>query len=311
MVSLTFLNPVYLWFLVGIPLLIFIHYVSIGFSRRKALKFANFEAISKVTGGILLTNNNSLLIMRIIVITCIILGVAGTSIWYEGQTNEYDFVLAIDTSSSMSATDFTPNRLEAAKDAALNFLNNVINVEVGVVSFSGNAFTEQELTDDMYNIKSAIGKLEIKTLGGTDIGGAIVNSVNILQKSKKDSKMIILLTDGQSNVGIDLQDAVDYANKNGISVNTIGMASKEGAEVKDLGIVSKLDEESLKAIAESTDGNYYSVQDKSQLSDVYNKIASITEKRIKRNLSALLILLALILLFVEWALVNTKYKTIP
>lgn len=310
MVSFVFSHPIYLWFFLVIPLLIFIHHVTIDYTKRRALKFANFPAIAKVTGGELLTSNNTLLILRIVIITCIILAVAGTTVWYKGKTNDYDFVLAIDASSSMLAEDFKPNRLEAAKDEAVKFLDSVVNVHVGVLSFSGSTFIEQELTDDMYNIKKAIENIEVKTLGGTNLGDAIVTSSNLLVKSDR-SKMIILLTDGQSNVGVPLQEAVDYANKQHVVVNTVGIGTSKGGEFRDIGAISVLDEDSLRAIANNTEGNYYSAVDRESLAGVYKNIVSLTEKRIKKNLSPLLILFSLILLFLEWSLVNTKYKTIP
>lgn len=298
--EIIFVRPIYLWLLLGLVLLILIHFYSARYARKKALKFANFEAIARVTGIPLLKSNISLLILRLITLLFIILALSGTILWYSGKVSDFNFVLALDASSSMLSNDFSPNRLEAAKLEAINFIDSIGGmVKMGVLSFSGTTFVEQELTTDKYKVKEAIKNLQIKTIGGTNLGGAIINAGNLLLIEDKP-RVIILLTDGQSNVGVELGDAIAYANKNHITIHTIGVATEEGGSFGGLDVVSRLDEESLRLIALNTEGNYYRAKDKASLAEAYKEISALSQQRISIDLSPILILFAMFLLFVEW-----------
>ncbi len=320
MVSLVFARPSFLWFLIAIPLLVFIHFVTLKAITRKAVKFANFEAISRVTGNQVLSKNFTLLFMRLIIFLLVILSVAGTTIWYSGQGTNFDFVLAIDSSNSMLVQDFNPNRLEAAKLAANNFIDVVSsNNKIGLVSFTGISTVEHDLSNDFTSIKEKIDSIKVKQLGGTDIGGAIITSTNLLLKTD-NPRVIILLTDGQGNIGPEIADAIKYAADNGVVINTIGIGTREGGQLLGLNTTAynnitsailKLDEKSLIDIAAATDGKYYSAKDQSSLNDAYKEIAKLTETRISKNLTLSFLVIAIILLLIEWSLINTKYRTIP
>ena len=136
-------------------------------------------------------------------------------------------------------------------------------------------------------------------------------------KAESRGKAIILLTDGQGTIGEDANAALKYAQQNNIVVHTIGLGTEEGSIFAELNITNlaalktKLDEEGLKKIASYTDGRYFSAKQLSDLSSAYGEIASITEKPNGINLSIPLMVMAFILLLIEWLLVNTKYTTIP
>ena len=129
----------------------------------------------------------------------------------------------------------------------------------------------------------------------------------MLQSDK--GKAMILLSDGQGNIGIPIEEAVDYANIRGITIYTIGMATEEGANF--FGVPLVLDEETLSYISVNTGGKYYRVGNKEELEKAYNEIANINERKISNNLSLTFIILALLLLLYEWILINTKYRTLP
>lgn len=200
--EVTFSDPLFLWFLVGIPLLILIHFWSLNRTRRNALRFANFEAISRILGEKQdLSKNLGLLFMESMSLVFIVLAMSGMNVWYQGYGSNTDFVIAIDTSNSMTTQDFTPDRISAAKQAAIKFTDiSPPNSKIGVVMFSGSPVVAQQLSDSRINTKKAIDDLFVSASGGTNIGDAIITSVNTVLVSN-NSKTVILLTDGQTNIG--------------------------------------------------------------------------------------------------------------
>jgi len=323
--EIVFQNPIFLWFLTSIFLLIFVHIFTLKHVKRKALKFANFDAIARVTGKTILSQNATLLAIRIFTLVFATLALAGTTIVYTGQTNDFSFVLAIDASGSMSSDDFSPNRLESAKREAISFVNSLSSeTKVGVTSFSGTTFIEQEVTNDLDTVKRKIDQIKIKEIGGTDLGEAIITSINMFNQrnpeepdiivGKEDkAKVLILLTDGRSNVGVDIKEAIPYSIKNEVLIYTIGMATKKGGKISgiDQGLLLTLDSETLQTISVNTGGKYYEAEDEITLAKAYKEISTSTSELISLNLALLFMTLTILLLFIEWGLVNTKYRTIP
>jgi Ca-activated chloride channel homolog len=312
--EITFLNPEYLWLLLGVPLLIVLHFYSLKYVHNRAIKFANFEALERVTGGVVLSRNIYLLCMRLLGLLFLTLSLAGATLWYFGQVDVSDYVLAIDSSGSMLANDFYPNRLEAAKEAAIAFVDNLESEsQVSVVSFSGSALVEVALTKNRRTVKKAIESIEISSLHGTAIGDALKTSSNLLLSSDK-SRIIILLTDGQDNVasGNEINKILDFINNKQITVNTIGVATESGGSLPGLNSLSTLDSDNLKSIAETTGGSYIHSENKEELINAYRSFNyESLESKIPIYLRLPFILLTLALLFIEWILVNTKYRTIP
>lgn len=308
--EIVFKDPQYLWFLASIILLIFIHFYTLKHQKRKALRFANFDAIARVTGEEILSKNITILFIRVAALFFVTLALAGTVIWYSGETSEASFVLAIDSSTSMSATDFSPSRLEAAKESAVKFVESVgTDTKVGVVSFSGASFVEHDLSDDYNDVKEAIRRIGLSVYGGTDLGEAIISATNILLRDNKP-KVLVLLTDGRSNIGVPLEDALSYANENKITIHTIGVGTPEGGKFAGEAI-SRLDEESLETIALNTDGNYYKASDVKTLEESYQKIVRLSRQKVSLNASPVFMVLALLILFMEWALMSTRYRIFP
>lgn len=317
--EVVFSNPMFLWFLLVVPVLVITHFLSLRYGKKEALRFSNFEAIARVVKELiaekpfpwLFKNKNLvLLLIRVGALSLLILAVAGTVLWYKGETTDFDFVLAIDTSSSMLADDFFPNRLEATKVAANLFINNLAQKSmVGIVTFSGTSFVQQKLTGDLKLLKKTIDDIGASRIGGTDLGTAITTSSNLLMGEDK-GKIIVLLTDGQSNVGVNINEGIKYANKEGVVVYTIGVATEEGGRFRDVDIVSRLDENALKKIAGLTGGGYYKAEDKEALIEAYKEIAGVNVRKMSLNLTPGFMLVALILLILEWVLVNTKYRIV-
>jgi Ca-activated chloride channel homolog len=307
-------NPMHLWFLLSIPVLILLHFYSLRFTRRRAIQFANFEALKRVgtglRGGQVLSKNYILLILRVVVIVLIVCSLCQMKLWYVGKAHSFDYVLAIDASGSMLADDLKPNRMDAAKESALNFIDLVEGrPKIAVMSFAGVSFIKLRLNSDKILLKEAIRSIPIEYSSGTAVGEAIVSAANLFE-NEDVSRAIILLTDGQSTVGIPVSQGIKYAKDNHVIIHTIGIGTEEGGSIA--GMLTTINDEELNLIASETGGNYYRVSNKDQLKEAYSEIATSFEEKLKPlNLSIVFLIVAFIILFIEWTLVNTKYRTIP
>lgn len=309
--EITFLRPVYLTFLLSVPFFIIMHFLILRHIKRRALKFANFEVIEKATGGQILHKNVTLLIIRLCAMVLLIFSVAGTTLWYNMVSSDSDYVIAIDSSSSMLADDFQPSRFEAAKAAAIEFMDSLPpKANLGLVGFAGTTSIELPMTSDKSTMKEKIKEMAVQSSGGTDISSAIVTASNLLITSET-AKTVVLITDGRSTSGEPIEYGIEYANRNRVSVFTIGMATPEGGQFSRIEAISKIDEESLRQIASNTGGKYFYAYNAESLLQAYDDIAMKSEKKVSFPLQLPLMLAALFLLFLEWGLINTKYRTLP
>ncbi len=292
---ISFTHPLYLSFLFVIPVLIFFHFYGLKNIKGKALKFANFEAIARVKGIDLYSKNIMLLIFNILFVILLVFALSGLALHKEVDASSFSFVIAIDNSESMSAEDIAPDRMSAAKETAINFVNSLPEESyVAVLSFSGESSVEQGLTKNKQEIKYAIDRIEASSVGGTDIFEAISNSVKLLENEK--NKAVVLLSDGQINVG-NVNDAVENAKFNNVLVNTIGIGTLAGGNVS-YGL-SKLDEDSLKSLAYNTNGKYFNVKDKNEMRNSFSQIISVTRRLSSIDLSFYLIIAAIFLFIVK------------
>ncbi len=304
---ISFSNPEYLLFLLIIPFLFLIHFFTLRNKNKKALHFANFQAIARVRGKGLLSKNISILFLSIFLSLLLVSALSGINLHIMKKASSFSFVIAIDTSSSMDAKDIFPNRLEAAKQSANNFVENLpSHTKVGVVSFSGNSFIHQDITDNKYLLNNAINEIELSDIEGTDINEAVITCSNLLRK--EDSRAIVLLSDGQITVG-GLDKIVKYANENNIIINSVAIGTRQGGKTE-YGI-SKLDEDTLKALSYNTDGNFFNASDKQELSSSFEKAMNLTEKKVAVSLTSYLVIAALIVFLIEFFLLNTRYKVLP
>lgn len=303
-----FTRPEYLILLFAIPILIFFHIFSLKSVRKKSIKFANFEAISRIKGVEILSKNVTVLYINIVIIILVVLSVSGMSITRNVSASQVSFVLDIDASGSMGAQDIYPSRIEAAKKAAIDFLEMVPEkTKIAIVSFSGNAFVEQELTEDKSVLRAAINNLNIKVTGGTDILGAIIASTNLLRE--EEAKTIILISDGQANLNT-LQDIIEYSNKYDVIIHSLGIGTRGGG-TDESGGVFKISEDTLKTIAHNTGGQYYDIKNVDDFYYSLNDIVNAAEKRAVYDISLYLMISALILFIINFVLINTRYRILP
>ena len=305
MASISFVYPMYLLFLLLIPLFIFIHFITLKATRSTALRFANFEAIAKIKSVDFFSKNLIILFLSILIVFVLVMALSGLTLHTIAEASKHSFVIALDTSESMGAKDMSPNRLEAAKQAAIDFVSATpFATKTGVISFSGNALIEQDLTDSKEMVKTAIRDIEISPVSGTDIYEAVITGTNLLKG--EESGAIIILSDGQINVG-SIAQSIEYANANNIIVHAIGMGTKEGG-ITLYGGISKIDEDSLKSLSYGTKGEFFKVTDGGELLDSFNKAIEKTQSKIKINLSNYLIMAAALLFSLEYFLISSRYK---
>jgi len=304
---ITFAYPKYLFLLLIIPLIVLVYILTLKNTKKRALKFANFEAIARVKGVEFFSKNVITFLLSIFIVFFLVMSVSGATLHKQAEASTFSFILAIDSSRSMEARDLLPNRLDVAKETAKSFVDLAPRTtRIGVVSFSGNSFIEQDLTENKDQMESAINSIEQSSIEGTDIYEVIITSTNLLKN--EESKALVLLSDGQITVG-EIEEAIEYANDNDVLIHTIAVGTADGGETS-YG-VSKLDEDSLKALAYNTEGKFFKAQDKGAILDSLNNILLLTNKKISINLSPYLLLAVILFFVVDYILVNTRYRIFP
>lgn len=202
-----------------------------------------------------------------------------------------DIVIALDISSSMLATDLQPNRIQSAKDVASKFVSNRPNDNIGLVVFSGESLSLMPLTTDKAALINAISTTKTGDLNdGTAIGDGLASSINRLVSGQAKSKSIILLTDGTNNAGdVAPSTAAQIAKQKGIRVYAIGVGTNGSIRITDpygfssTTMETKIDEQALKNIANTTGGKYFRATDSRTLRQVFDEIDSLEKSRIKVN----------------------------
>ena len=256
-----------------------------------------------------------------------------TDNWQNTEIEGIDIMLSVDVSTSMLAEDLKPNRLEAAKKVASEFINGRPNDNIGLTIFAGEAFTQCPLTIDhavLLNLFNSI-KGDIAQRGliedGTAIGMGLANSISRLKDSKAKSKVIILLTDGSNNRGdISPLTAAEIAKQFGIRVYTIGVGTNGTAPypmptyagIQYVNVPVEIDEQTLIQIAGTTNGNYFRATSNSKLEEVYREIDKLEKTKLnvkefsKREEAYLpFALVAFLCILLELVLRNTVLKKIP
>lgn len=226
--------------------------------------------------------------LRIVILGLIIIGLSGprrVDTLQESKVEVVDIVLVIDISSSMLATDFDPNRLEAVKTTADQFITNREGDRIGLLVFAGETFIQCPLTVDHDVITGLLKDVTVaeQSYDGTAIGMAIANATNRLRGSRAKSKVMILLSDGSNNAGeLDPLTAADLASQFGIKIYTIGAATERSVTyIPGRGrVLNEIDEQTLKQIADQTGGRYYRARDESMLREIYAEIDALEKTEI-------------------------------
>lgn len=307
-----FEHPAFLLFVLLIPLLAAVHVYSLKHARQKAIRFANIDALEKiVVGGDILPKNYGLLAMRSLALVGFTLAASGLTIVYQSDSLPYDYVIAIDTSSSMLAQDLAPDRMTAARESAKAWLSGVPgNSKIGLVDFSSQARTVAALGSKEAAL-SHIGTVYAGASGGTALCEAIRASANLLIGSQSP-KAVILLSDGQNNAGCTLEEGINYAKENEVKVFSIGVGSYQGGSPEGIpGAVFKLNDSDLIEIAKQTGGQYFAADNAKGLADAFSSLGELGTKKEKTTLAAYLMMASFLLVFIDWGLSVTRYRAIP
>lgn len=328
--NITFANPEFFFLLLIIPLMI-AWYWKMHKKQYVDLRFSTIETFQSMQGNWRQKLRHLLFVLRVLTIVFIIFVLArpqSTSSGENVSTEGIDIILATDISGSMLAEDFRPNRIEAAKKVAMDFIDGRPNDRIGLVIFSGESFTQCPLTLDHAVVKNLLTEVKSGMIeDGTAIGMGLATAVSRLKESKAKSKVIILLTDGINNRGfIDPLTAAGIAEEYGIRVYTIGVGTIGMAPypvqtpfgVQYQNVPVEIDEQLLQNIATQTGGKYFRATDNRKLKEIYNEIDRLEKTKIEvtqfRRRSEKFYAAAgigAILLLLEILLGNTLFKKIP
>ncbi len=290
--NIEFFHPWLLLLLLVIPVLIW--WLKTGFKKREAyISLPATQNIHSDNWKVYLYK--SMPYLKLLVLTLFILALARPRLTLKQQSvnaEGIDIMLAMDVSTSMLSTDFDPNRLEASKKVAKDFIKNRPYDRIGLVIFSGEAFTFSPITTDHQVLMDFIDQIQAGILkDGTAIGNGLAAAVNRLKDSKSKSKIIILLTDGVNNTGyISPQTAMDLAKNYGIKVYTIGVGTNGVARSpvsRQFGQMIfgnsrvEIDEKLLTEIAKATGGLYFRAKNQEELKKIYDYIDKLEKTKIE------------------------------
>ena len=326
-----FVNKEFFWLLLVLPIVI-IWYIIKRHKQTSELKISSLKGF-KVTNSWLPKMKHGLFILRLLALVLLITALARPQTvdvsTRTKTTRGIDIVMAIDVSGSMLAKDLSPNRLEALKKVAANFIKNRPNDRIGLVEYAGESYTKTPITSDKAIVLRSLSSIKYNNVieDGTAIGMGLATAVNRLKDSKAKSKVIILLTDGVNNSGfIDPRIASELAVEYGIKTYTIGLGTNGMAlspvarlpngDFQYRRIQVEIDEDLLKEIASVTGGRYFRATNNRKLEAIYDEINKLEKTEIEEfkfynyeEKFRPLVLIAGLLLFMELVLRYTVFRT--
>ena len=325
-----FLHPEYLYLLLLlVPLIV---WYMIRLSKTQAsFKLASTNAFKGMKADFRVYMRHLPFVLRLISIALVIIVIArpqSVSSWEETESQGIDIVMALDVSGSMLSQDLKPDRLQAAKKVAAEFITDRKNDNIGLVIFAGESFTQCPLTTDHKVLLNLLNEINFGMIeDGTAIGLGLATSVNRLKESDSDSRVVILLTDGTNNSGqIAPLTAADLARSYGIRVYTVGVGTKGMAPtpvntpygIRMQNMPVDIDEKTLTEIAAMTGGQYFRAQDTEGLRQVYEEIDEMEKYLIsvqnvtrRQELFLPFALFAMGLILIELLLRRTWLRSIP
>ena len=284
--------PGLLWMMV-VPVLLVLHYIWIELSGRRPHMRVSTSVPWTLKGHSLMSFFRHVpFLLRIMALVLIIVAIArprSSQDMERVDTEGIDIILAMDVSTSMLARDFTPDRINASKDIAIEFISQRPSDRMGIVVFAGESFTQCPLTTDRATLINMMKEVQTDLIeDGTAIGNGLATAVARMKDSDAKSRVVILLTDGVNNRGeISPQMAAEIAKTYGIRVYTIGVGANGmapypvmtpwGVEVQNVKV--EIDEALLSEIADATGGRYFRATDNTKLAEIYSEINKMEKAR--------------------------------
>ena len=283
----------YLLWLLAVPVLLVLRYVWIEWKDRRAhLRVSALDAWEAGGRSVLEIVRHIPFALRTAALCLLIVALArprSSTQVEKVDTEGIDIIFAMDVSTSMLARDFTPDRLNAAKDIAIEFIAQRPSDRMGIVVFAGESYTQCPLTTDRATLINLMKDVQTDLIeDGTAIGNGLATAVARMKDSDAKSRVVILLTDGVNNMGeIDPETATEIAKTYGIRVYTIGVGANGeapypvqtpwGIELRKMPV--EIDEPLLKTIADGTGGRYFRATDNTKLSEIYAEIGQMEKTR--------------------------------
>lgn len=329
--NVTFANPEFLYALAILPFLV-LWYIRRHENETSDIRYSTLQPFDTIRPTMKERLRHLPFILRMLVIAVLIVGFARPRTTSQGEnvyTEGIDIVLLFDISGSMLAEDLRPNRIEAARQVMMDFIEGRANDRIGLVIFAGESFTQCPMTLDYRVLKNQLRTVKQGVIeDGTAIGMAIAQGVNRLKDSQSKSKVIILLTDGVNNRGeIDPLTATQIAQTFGIRIYTIGVGTSKGEApfpvqtpfgTRYQNMPVDVDEKTLAKIAEMTEGQYFRATNNRSLKQIYQDIDEMEKTRIEvrqyRSYTELFydwVWIGLIALALELLLSNTYLRKLP
>ena len=306
--EVAFFYPQFLIFLALVPFFVVVYFFSIIFNKKKAILFANFEAMERFYDIELFSKNFAALYVNLLIVILLIFSLAGTSVSFNADTSEFSYVVAIDVSSSMATADVVPNRLEVAKAEAQQFVDSLpVGVDVGVVAFSGDSLVLLEPNNNKVKVKMAIDSIEFGEVQGTNIYNALISANKILGIGRK--KSVLLVSDGQLNVA-DAPQIIRFIERNNLIVNTVAIGTEEGGATE-FNTISTVEVDFLKSLAYNSDGEFFHAESGEDFRGFVEELVSETNKEIEIDLTFYLLVVAIIIFSLLWVFYNLRLKVIP
>ncbi|SFV30957.1 vWA domain-containing protein [Thermoflavifilum thermophilum] len=328
---IVFANPWWLLLLCLLPVWIFL-YIRNRRRQQAYLQVSSTRGMKQLPVSWKMRFRSVLMVLRMLVYALLVMALARpqtTDVLQNVNSEGIDIIICLDISGSMLAQDFHPNRIEAAKAVAKNFIEHRPNDRIGLVIFAGQAFTQCPLTIDHDFLIQQLEKVHSGLLeDGTAIGDGLATAVQRLRESSAKSKVVILLTDGVNNMGlIDPMTALQIAKTYGVRVYTIGIGTHGvapypvpmpggGTQLQDMPV--QIDEALLQKIARQTGGEYFRATGNTSLRRIYDQIDQMEKTKIQvssftqyADVFFPLAMAAAVLLFLEILLRYTVFKTFP
>lgn len=328
--QIVFAHPKFLYLLLLVPAMV-AWYIFRQKDSKASLQISTLQSFAKAPVSIKVYLRHLLVALRVIVVALIIIVLArpqSTNTWKNITTEGIDIMLSIDVSGSMLARDFTPDRLEAAKEIGIKFISGRQTDRMGLVVFSGESFTLCPLTTDHASLINMFKDIKMGILeDGTAIGSGLAVATSRLKESTAISRVVILLTDGVNNRGeIAPLTAAEIAKSYGVRVYPVGIGSMGtapypvqtpfGVQYQEMEV--KIDEEMLQQVADMTGGKYFRATNNKALEQVYAEIDKLERSKIdvvehnkREERFRIFGFIALAMIALEFALRTTIFRSIP